>query len=217
MPVRCTEARFVLEAPRWPPSGLNPLPQVCFCGRSNVGKSSLLNTVVNRRNLARTSSTPGRTQALMVFEVAFAHEGTTERANFVDLPGYGYAKAPEEVRGKWRGMMNAYFRDNDRLRAAVLLLDIRRDPATEELELLETLAKYGVPSLLVVTKIDKVGTSKRVKEFKRIAEGLGLEDWHDLRPVSVLERTGIDDLMGDIWTVLRAGASGEAIEGAQLQ
>ncbi len=197
--VSCLRAEFRTSVSKWTGKGVEPLPQVCFCGRSNVGKSSLLNALAGQRQLARASSTPGRTQSINVFGVTLRSGPSERRVNFVDLPGYGFAQAPESVRKAWRPMMQSYFRDNDLLRVAVVLLDIRRDPSDGDFELLQMLEEREIPALPVVTKIDKVTRGARGGELKRIAGVLELEDWRDLRPCSAETRDGIRELLADIW------------------
>lgn len=197
--VSCLRAEFKLSIAKWTGKGVEPLPQICFCGRSNVGKSSLLNALAGQKQLARASSTPGRTQSINVFNVTLRSGPVERRVSFVDLPGYGFAQAPESVRRAWRPLMQAYFRDNDLLRVAVVLLDIRRDPSDGDLELLEMLEENEIAALPVVTKIDKVSRGTRGGELKRIAKGLGLDDWRDLRPCSAETRDGIRDLLIDLW------------------
>jgi len=209
----CAEAEFKTTAVAWPAKGIEPLPQVCFCGRSNVGKSSLMNALTNRKGLARTSSTPGRTQAINVFGITLRNGVQTRRITFIDLPGYGFADAPESVRKKWRPMLQGFFEKNDLLRGAVLLLDVRRDPSDGDFELLELLDMVEVATIPVVTKIDKVTKGARGGELKRIASKLGLEDWRDLRPVSAETGDGVKELLGDIWEA--TGAVAPAPEGRE--
>jgi GTP-binding protein len=128
--------------------------EVAFAGRSNVGKSSLLNTLVNRKNLARTSSTPGRTQALNFFRV-------NDRFTFVDLPGYGYARVSLEVKRAWRRMVGTYLRNRPNLKAVVVIVDIRRGLQEEEREMIEGLDREGKNVILVLTKIDKLSRRER--------------------------------------------------------
>jgi GTP-binding protein len=129
-------------------------PEVAFAGRSNVGKSSAINRLLGRRNLARTSSTPGRTQQLNFFLV-------DERAVFVDLPGYGYARVSKAARAAWRPLVESYLGARGVLRGVVLLVDVRRGPEDEEHDLLGYLAARGLPALLVATKVDKLNRRER--------------------------------------------------------
>jgi GTP-binding protein len=149
------------------PGGYPPshLPEIAFAGRSNVGKSSLINTLVNRKRLVKTSNTPGRTQMLNFFSV-------NGRIGFVDLPGYGYAKVPEAVRRRWGPMVESYLSDRACLRGVVLLMDVRRDPGTEEDDLLRWLAGRGRPVTIVLTKADKLSRSRRNLRRRKIADAL---------------------------------------------
>jgi GTP-binding protein len=135
--------------------------EVAFAGRSNVGKSSLLNTLVNRKNLARTSSTPGRTQALNFFRV-------NDRFTFVDLPGYGYARVSLEVKRAWRRMVETYLRHRPNLKAVVVIVDIRRGLEKEERELIEWLCREGKNVVLVLTKIDKLTRRDRASRVRQM-------------------------------------------------
>jgi GTP-binding protein len=150
--VRITAARFVAAAAgpgTEPPPGP---PEIAVAGRSNVGKSSLLNTVLGRRSLVRTSRTPGRTRQVNFFLV-------NERFVLVDLPGYGYAVGPESERESWGPLVEGYLRERTTLRGVVLLVDVRRGLEGEEIELLAFLADIGRPAALVATKIDKLSRS----------------------------------------------------------
>jgi len=139
--------------------------EVAFAGRSNVGKSSLLNILVNRKNLARTSSTPGRTQALNFFLV----DG---RFYFVDLPGYGYARVSLEVKKSWRGMVETYLGNRPNLKAVVVIVDIRRDLEEEDRQLIEWLEQEGQNVILVLTKIDKLTRSERDSRVRQLEKDL---------------------------------------------
>jgi len=142
--------------------------EVAFAGRSNVGKSSLLNALVNRKNLARTSSTPGRTQALNFFRV-------NDLFTFVDLPGYGYARVSREVKKSWRGMVEAYLRNRPNLKAVVVILDIRRDLEEDDRSLMEWLEQEGKNVIPVLTKVDKLTRRERdsrVREMGRNLSGI---------------------------------------------
>jgi GTP-binding protein len=158
-------AEFVLSAkePAHYPPAL--LPEVAFAGRSNVGKSSLINTLVNRKGLARTSNTPGRTQEINFFIV-------NDRMGFIDLPGYGYAKVPEKIRKNWGTMIETYLRERSTLRLVVLILDIRRDPSEEDRQLIRWLQFYRLHFLMVLTKTDKLSRNQLTVRRRRIAESL---------------------------------------------
>lgn len=162
------------------------LPEIAFAGRSNVGKSSLINVLVNRKNLVRTSSTPGRTQLINFFNV-------NSRFTLVDLPGYGFAKVPLAVKKEWGPMMEAYFATRSNLKGVVLILDIRRTPAADDRQMLQWLRAYGIPALLVVTKCDKVTRNERAKQATAIARALDVMK-DDLCFFSALSRDGKDEV-----------------------
>jgi len=150
-------AEFVTSATQ--PSQYPPaqLPEIAFAGRSNVGKSSLINTLVNRKHLVKTSSTPGRTQLINFFEI-------NNQFLFVDLPGYGYAKVPLSVRRKWGPMIETYLRQRITLKGVVAIMDIRRKPGQEELDLIHWLNHHALSSILVLTKADKLSKTKQINQ-----------------------------------------------------
>ncbi|MDH3950142.1 MAG: ribosome biogenesis GTP-binding protein YihA/YsxC [Deltaproteobacteria bacterium] len=159
-------AKFVCSAVtpgQYPP---DDLPEVAFAGRSNVGKSSLINKILNRKKLVRTSKTPGRTQLLNFFEI-------NELWRFVDLPGYGYARVPVEVQKRWRPMVESYLTTRVNLRGMVWLLDIRREVSKEDLRLWDWLQAKQITVISVITKADKLSKNKRNKQAASIAKGLG--------------------------------------------
>jgi GTP-binding protein len=187
--MRTRAARFVVSASapaEFPPEGL---PEVAFAGRSNVGKSTLINALVGKDGLARTSRTPGRTQLLNWFEVEGPQGG---KLAFVDLPGYGYAKVPVAMQASWQGLIEAYLGERKVLRAVVLLVDVRRGAEGEEEDLAAWLAERGVPLITVVTKIDKVAKNKREPVLAAVKRGLGLK--RAPLPFSALEGEGVDEL-----------------------
>lgn len=181
-----TSAEFVTSAVRpqqYPPA---ELPEFAFAGRSNVGKSSLINTLVSRRKLVLTSSTPGKTRLINFFRV-------NDALMFVDLPGYGYAKVPEAERRKWRPMIEHYLFSRENLRAVVVILDIRRTPNEEDAQLLEWLDRCGIPSVLVVTKADKLSKTAQAKQRKAIAAALEVGP-EELLLFSSKSRQGLEEL-----------------------
>jgi len=154
-----------VKADQYPPA---EYPEVAFAGRSNVGKSSLINKLVNRKRLVKTSSTPGRTQLINFFRV-------NDELSLVDLPGYGYAKVPVAVKKQWGPMVEAYIASRSNLKAVVLLMDLRRTPRAEELNLMDWLHHYEVPTILVLTKADKLSKSNQNKQCRLAADTLGVD------------------------------------------
>jgi GTP-binding protein len=161
-------ARYVISAVYPDQYPLSDRPEVAFAGRSNVGKSTLLNKLLMRRKLARTGATPGRTQTINFFDI-------NDAFYFVDLPGYGYAKVPLSVKAAWRPMVESYLTADRDLRMIVLLMDIRRDVRPEEVDLLAWLDQLDLPALIVATKADKVSRNKLPARLAAIRKGLNLE------------------------------------------
>lgn len=189
--MKVLSAEFVLSArepAHYPPASL---PEIAFAGRSNVGKSSLINTLLNRRGLARTSITPGRTQEINFFTV-------NGRVAFVDLPGYGYAKVPEAVRRRWGPMIETYLRERQTLRLVVLILDVRRDPSGEDLQLIRWLQFYRLHLQIVLTKIDKVSRNQLAQRQRLIGERLGLPAAEPLLAFSAKTGAGKEQLWREI-------------------
>lgn len=163
--MRIKSTTFIKSAAKpadYPPPGL---PEIAFAGRSNVGKSSLINVLVERKGLVRTSSTPGRTQLINFFEVNGC-------LTLVDLPGYGYAKVPLEVKRQWGPMMERYLAGRETLCGVVLILDIRRTPTDGDLQMLSWLRAYGRRPIVVLTKVDKLTKNERAKQTTLIAKTL---------------------------------------------
>ncbi len=144
------------------------LPEIAFSGRSNVGKSSLINTLVNRKRLVKTSSTPGRTQLINFFVI-------NQAFYLVDLPGYGYARVPAAVKRKWGPMIEGYLQNRTSLQAVTLIMDIRRTPKAEERNFIDWLHLYHIPTILVLTKADKLSKTKQNKQVNIISTHLEVE------------------------------------------
>ena len=165
--MKILSAEFVTSAVK--PAQYPPVkyPEMAFAGRSNVGKSSLINTLVNRKHLVKTSSTPGRTQLINFFNI-------NNNLTFVDLPGYGYAKVPAAVRKNWGPMIETYLSTRKTLKGVVVIMDIRRIPRQEEHDLIDWLKYFSIAGILVLTKTDKLSKLKRLKQHIAIAEALAV-------------------------------------------
>jgi len=161
-------------------------PEVAFAGRSNVGKSSLINTLTNRKKLAYISSTPGKTQCLNFFRV--------DKLYFVDLPGYGFSRVPLRIQASWRSMVETYLQHRPTLKLVVVLLDIRRNPGPEDLDLLEWLSFKGISSHLVLNKADKLSRQKARQRSRQIAQQLAALSAEPPSLFSAKNRQGIREL-----------------------
>jgi GTP-binding protein len=166
------------------PSG--ELPEVAFAGRSNSGKSSLLNRLVRRKKLARVSRTPGRTREINFFSV-------NDSFVLADLPGYGFARVAATARESWRVLIDNYLRRSGALRGVVILLDVRRDPSDDDIRMFELLAELELPTLAAITKVDKLSRARAVERVRAIRDTLGLED-DQVVPFSAVSGEGRDEL-----------------------
>ncbi|MFO7886657.1 MAG: ribosome biogenesis GTP-binding protein YihA/YsxC [Desulfobacteraceae bacterium] len=170
-------------------------PEIAFAGRSNVGKSSFINTLLNRKNLVKTSSKPGCTQLINFFKV-------NNDLYFVDLPGYGYAKVSKKIRAQWQPMVKNYFSSRKNLAGVVLLIDIRRDPGNEEMDLVAWLASRNIPCLIVLTKADKLSKTNQAKRHMLISKALDM-DKKDLVRFSAKSRLGRETALDEIQWLTR--------------
>ena len=164
--MKITSAEFVKSAVwpnQYPPA---TMPEIAFVGRSNVGKSSLINALVGRKSLAKTSNTPGRTQLINFFTV-------NNSLFFVDLPGYGFAKVPRSVRKDWGDMIETYLRERRNLALVVFILDVRRDPSADDLSLRDWLDHYRIPYAAILTKADKLSNQQALGRKKLIEKAMG--------------------------------------------
>lgn len=200
--MKIQSAEFLLSAAK--PSGYprGELPEVAFLGRSNVGKSSLINTLLNRRSLAQTSRTPGKTRTINFFLV----NGTFR---FVDLPGYGYAKLSRSTTAGWEKMIGTYLSERASLQGAVLLVDMRHPPSKLDCQMKEWLDHSGCPTVIAATKADKIGTSRRPKHLRDIDQGLPVREGQPLLPFSSRTGYGKDRL----WSALKGMLWGASPEG----
>ncbi len=184
------QAEFIKSAVK-PSDFTDPeFPEVAFAGRSNVGKSSLINTILNRKNLVKTSSKPGCTQLINFFKI-------NENISFVDLPGYGYAKVSKKIRAQWGPMVERYLNVRKNLMGVILLIDIRRDPGKEEFELMDWLSNHNIPSLTVLTKADKLSRQKQQKRLSSIIRVLERKK-EDMILFSAKSKQGKETVLNEI-------------------
>lgn len=162
-------------------------PEVAFAGKSNVGKSSLINGLMNRKSLARTSSQPGKTQTINFYNV-------NDAIYLVDLPGYGYAKVSVSEKEKWGKMIERYLHTSRNLKAVFLLIDIRHDPSANDRQMYEWILKNGYEPIMIATKLDKLKRSQVAKNVKAIREGLGMKAGGRLIPFSAQTKQGRDEI-----------------------
>lgn len=175
----------------------NAQPEFAFCGKSNVGKSSLINALMNRKSLARTSSTPGKTQTINYYLV-------NDAFYYVDLPGYGFAKASEKVKAQWGKLIEDYLHQSRAIRAVFLLVDIRHAPGENDLLMLQWIRDHGYTPLIIATKADKLKRSQVAKQMAEVRKGLGLPADYRVIPFSAETKQGRDEIWDFIDSCLDA-------------
>ena len=169
----------------------NVIPEIAFAGKSNVGKSSLINGLVNRKALARTSSQPGKTQTINFYNV-------NKACYFVDLPGYGYASVAKEVKAKWGKMIENYLHTSQVLKAVFLLIDIRHEPSNNDIDMYEWILANGYEPIIIATKLDKIKRSQIQKHLKMIKVGLDVVPGTKILPFSAQTKQGKDEILAVI-------------------
>ena len=165
----------------------NNLPEFAFAGKSNVGKSSLINGLMNRKSYARTSAQPGKTQTINYYNI-------NNQLYYVDLPGYGYARVSQEIKAKWGKMIERYLRTSRQLKCIFLLVDIRHDPSANDVTMYEWIVQNGFRPVIIATKADKINRSQLQKHLKAIRTGLGLTQEHTLIPFSAQTKQGREEI-----------------------
>ncbi|MCM3224261.1 ribosome biogenesis GTP-binding protein YihA/YsxC [Terribacillus saccharophilus] len=187
--MKVTEAEIVISAVSKKQYPVTHMPEIALAGRSNVGKSSFINKMINRKNLVRTSQKPGKTQTLNFYKI-------NDRFHFVDVPGYGYAKVSKKERNAWGVMLEEYFTERENLKAVVLLVDIRHEPTKDDVSMYEFLKHYELPVVVVATKLDKIPKGKRVQHIKRAAKKLQLLQEDIILPFSSETGEGKEEAWG---------------------
>ena len=177
---------------------VNDKPEVAFAGKSNVGKSSLINVLMNRKSLARTSAHPGKTQTINYYNI-------NDALYFVDLPGYGYAKVSESIKAKWGKMIEDYLHKSKQLKRVFLLIDIRHAPSENDRIMYDWIVKNGYVPVIVATKLDKINRSQVQKQLKLIKETLQVVEGTVLIPFSAQTRQGRDEIYEILDSILEVG------------
>lgn len=172
----------------------NQMPEVAFAGKSNVGKSSLINGLLNRKSLARTSQEPGKTQTINFYNV-------NKELYFVDLPGYGFAKVSKEVQQKWGVMIENYLKSSKQLKAVMLLIDIRHEPSANDRNMYEWIVYNGYKPVIIATKLDKINRSQKDKHIKIIRQGLNVLPDTVILPFSAKTKQGREEILDFISSV----------------
>ena len=186
---------MLINNPKFEISAVSPkqypetsFPDIAFAGRSNVGKSSFINKMLNRKSLARTSSTPGKTAQINFYNI-------DDTIHFVDLPGYGYAKVSKSMSEGWGDMMETYLGNRPNLVKVIQLVDIRHAPSKQDVEMYNYLRHYGLDGIVVATKADKISRNQMPKHIKEIRQTLKLSSDDKVIPVSALKKTGYEELL----------------------
>ncbi len=181
---------------QYPPDNM---VEIAFAGRSNVGKSSLLNLMTGRKSLARVSGSPGKTRTINFYKI-------NDSFRIVDLPGYGYAKVSKSVSENWGAMMEAYLENRQNLKKVVQLVDIRHEPSKQDVQMYDYLKQYGLDGIVVATNSDKISQNEQAKNISVIRKTLGLGSEDKVIPVSALKKTGYDKLWDVLEELLEAPA-----------
>lgn len=192
---------------QYPPEGV---AEIAFAGRSNVGKSSLLNLITGRKSLARVSGSPGKTRTINFYRCSAKSDDGETKYDFriVDLPGYGFAKISRSESEKWGEMMEAYLENRTDLVKVVQLVDIRHKPSAQDVQMYDYLRYYGLDGIVVATKADKVSSNERAKNIKEIRKTLDMGKGDVVIPVSALKKTGEKELLAEIERLLAARIEG---------
>ena len=190
--MKVSSARFIKSTQKPADFPRDQLQEIAFIGRSNVGKSSLLNALANLGKLARISRSPGRTQTINFYSI-------NDNLYFVDLPGYGYAKVPKQIQATWRNMVEGYLQDRPQLKLALLLVDCRIPPTQDDILMKEWLDHYQIENAVILTKSDKLSRSQLIQSIKRAETTLGTEG---LIPFSTVTRLGKKETLNKIGTVV---------------
>ena len=181
------KAEFLISAVNKDPYPDMGLPEIAFAGKSNVGKSSMINALLNRRNLARVSSEPGKTQTLNFYNI-------NDEFNFVDLPGYGYAKVSKAEQAKWADMIETFLHGRKELKEVILLVDMRHEPGKNDLMMYDWIRSFGFTGYIIATKTDKLSRSQQIKSMDVIKKTMQVKDTGLIYPFSSTSKQGLEEV-----------------------
>lgn len=184
------KAELILSAVKKEHYPATVVPEIAFAGKSNVGKSSMINALLNRRKLARTSSQPGKTQTINFYNI-------NDAFNFVDLPGYGYAKVSKQEKEKWGAMIETYLKGRNQLKEVVLLVDIRHEPSINDQQMYQWIKSYNFSGYVIATKADKLSRSQQIKGIAAIKKCLEIKENNLIIPFSATSKAGVEE----VWTL----------------
>ena len=200
--MKIVSAEFICSAVKKGQYPEDNMPEIAFAGRSNVGKSSLLNLLTNRKKLAKVSASPGKTRTINFFNINNAFR-------IVDLPGYGYAQVSKAEAESWGPMMESYLSGREGLKKCVLLVDCRHNPTAQDKQMYEYLKYYGLDGIVIATKADKISRNELNKNLSIIRKDLEMKKTDKLIPVSTLNKTGVDDVLNCIEELLDAAGEND--------
>mgnify|MGYP000903924229 CR=1 FL=1 len=193
------KAELILSAVKKEQYPAAVVPEIAFAGKSNVGKSSMINALLNRRKLARTSSQPGKTQTINFYNI-------NDEFNFVDLPGYGYAKVSKQEKEKWGAMIEAYLKGRNQLKEVVLLVDIRHEPGSNDQQMYQWIKSHNFSGYVIATKADKLSRSQQIKSIDVIKKSLEIKDNSLIMPFSAASKAGVDEVWALFENILEINA-----------
>jgi len=203
--MKVTEAELVISAVGPKQYPVDHLPDIALAGRSNVGKSSFINKMINRKSLARTSSKPGKTQTLNFYKI-------NQELFFVDVPGYGFAKVPKAERERWGQFIEEYILSRHNLKAVILLVDIRHEPTKDDQAMYDWLKHHNVPVIVVATKVDKIPKTRVARHVKVVRETLGVSKGDPVIPFSSETGQGKDEAWNTILAYIKMNRQQEVVE-----
>lgn len=198
--MKIKEAKFVTSAVSNAQYPKGDMPQIALVGKSNVGKSSLINVITNDKRLARTSSQPGKTRLINFFSI-------DEKFYLVNLPGYGFARVSDDEKIKWANMINEYLEESNSLKLLIMIIDIRHNPTGEDLQMAEWIKYYNIPTLIAASKADKLGKTRIVPQVHMLQEKMGFPEDVPIIPYSAVSKKGITDILKILDYYLEGGSN----------